>query len=307
MMKKIIALLVLFSVLLLALPSQAETYYLGAMEVVNCDEWVSLREEPSTSSKRLAKVSLGATVHSCQAVDEEWIYAEFDGHAGYILAEYLQSCEGVTHFSAMLITNGEEDAVFYADMGGEMPIGTIPMNTVVRNCQEMLSGLTYVEYNGLCGFVDSELTEPYGDLMHYPQFITITCDWFNANSLPNPSLQVCWAEDFALPETYGEYVQDGAEYPAEFVLYSDSYASSVHLFNAEMVWDMEADTDTMLYKAELVNIQYLVDAENPLYVCAEFYGDMPNLMVGYMDHGGIYRFAFVEVSGEDGSIYLNEF
>ena len=65
-MKKIMALLVLFAVVLLALPSLAETTYLGTMEVVNCNEWVSLREKPSTSSERLAKVSLGATVHSCQ-------------------------------------------------------------------------------------------------------------------------------------------------------------------------------------------------------------------------------------------------
>ena len=37
------------------------------------------------------------------------------------------------------------------------------------------------------------------------------------------------------------------------------------------------------------------------------YGDMPNLAVGYEDETGAYHFAFIEISGEDGSILLSEF
>ena len=57
----------------------------------------------------------------------------------------------------------------------------------------------------------------------------------------------------------------------------------------------------------MCHIQYQVDPEHPLSVTAVMYGDMPNLAVGYEDWTGAYHFVFVEISGEDGSIYLNEF
>ena len=40
---------------------------------------------------------------------------------------------------------------------------------------------------------------------------------------------------------------------------------------------------------------------------AVMYGDMPNLAAGYEDGTGANNFAFIEISGEDGSILLNEF
>ena len=50
-----------------AMAENDSSAYIGNMEVVNCNEWVSLREKPSTSAARLVTVSLGAIVHSCSA------------------------------------------------------------------------------------------------------------------------------------------------------------------------------------------------------------------------------------------------
>ena len=63
-MKKAVCALLCLSILMLSLPA------LGAditdvMRVVNCQEWVSLREAPDTSSTRLAKVYLGEFVTFC--------------------------------------------------------------------------------------------------------------------------------------------------------------------------------------------------------------------------------------------------
>lgn len=70
----------------------AETTYYGDMTVVNCEEWVSLRDVPGTGGKRLAKVPLGATV-----TDAEWepicgdfIYCCYEGQYGYVLSQYLE-------------------------------------------------------------------------------------------------------------------------------------------------------------------------------------------------------------------------
>ncbi len=65
------------------------------MVVVNCESWVSLRAQPSTSARRLAKVPLGDIVRNCTWVSDSFIYCEFDGWEGYVLAKYLEPM-GVT-------------------------------------------------------------------------------------------------------------------------------------------------------------------------------------------------------------------
>jgi hypothetical protein len=65
------------------------------MRVVKCKEFVSLREERSTSARRLAKVPLGALVLAFPEYGEEngFIYCVYHDEEGYILAEYLQPVE----------------------------------------------------------------------------------------------------------------------------------------------------------------------------------------------------------------------
>ena len=65
------------------------------MRVIKCKEYVSLRETRSTSSKRLAKVPLGALVLAFPEYGEEngFIYCCYHDEYGYILSEYLKGLE----------------------------------------------------------------------------------------------------------------------------------------------------------------------------------------------------------------------
>lgn len=65
--------------------------YVGDRYVVNCDEWVSLRYEPDTSSSRLAKVPFGAKVNDCYEAENGFYFCEYNGTTGYILKKYLSS------------------------------------------------------------------------------------------------------------------------------------------------------------------------------------------------------------------------
>ena len=60
-------------------------------KVVRCKEFVSLREKPSTSSARRAKVPLGAVVLAYPQYGEEngFLFCRYQGVFGYILSEYL--------------------------------------------------------------------------------------------------------------------------------------------------------------------------------------------------------------------------
>ncbi len=65
------------------------------MKVVKCSSYVSLRESRSTSSKRLAKVPLGAMVLAFPEAGDGngFLYCVYHGTEGFILAEYLQPAE----------------------------------------------------------------------------------------------------------------------------------------------------------------------------------------------------------------------
>lgn len=294
---------------LLPLFASAEEY-VGNMEVVNCREWVSMREAPSTKAKRLVKVSLGSIVSNCYVFSDEWYYAEFDGYGGYILADYLRPSENETTFSAMLTLYCDGGVEVFPTISSEEIFDLIPENTIVRNCHVESNGRVYVEYGDQCGFVDAEYVAAYNHLSHFPHQITLLTNLYGgANEWPAPSLKIGHAGNFPLAAyDYSEYEpEETDDIPlAEFVLHSDTMLNHVHLFNAELR-DWDSDTGEAIYDATLEHIQYQVDPEHPLVIRAEMYGDMPNLIVGYQDETGYYHFAFVEISGEDGSFMLNEF
>jgi len=312
-MKRLIAAL-LVCCCLLASVALAETEYIGRMEVVNCNEWVSLRQRPSTSAKRLVKVSLGAIVNNCRQIDDEWIYVEYDGYSGYILAKYLEPSEGRLTFSAMMVTI-LDGAPFYATIDSTEPIDCIPANTIVRNCHIMDNGRVYVEWGSRCGFIDLLHAEVYNEMLHFPLQITLHTNPGNEDfEAPLPDLRIAYLNDFPIKEyeykvyEYLDYMEaDDPELPKlEFVLYPDTTISHVHLFSVTMTsWDDE--TGDEVYEATLEDIQYQLDPEHPLSVGAVIWGDMPNLAVGYADANGVYHFAFIEISGEDGSLILREF
>ena len=91
---------------------------LGAMTVVNCDEWVSLRTSPSTQSDRVTKVPLGASVQAYDCKDDRFYYCEYQGARGYILREYLSAANASVPAGAgdAAASPAAAPAVRYAEM-----------------------------------------------------------------------------------------------------------------------------------------------------------------------------------------------
>lgn len=108
-MKRIIALVIVLILCFSFYPIHAERktvekdqYYLGAMRVVRCREYVTLREAPYKTSKELAKVPLGAIVLYASKNERKYAYTpykkqahmfikcEYEGQEGYILKQFLE-------------------------------------------------------------------------------------------------------------------------------------------------------------------------------------------------------------------------
>ncbi|MBR5257519.1 MAG: SH3 domain-containing protein, partial [Clostridia bacterium] len=88
-MKKLLALALCLGLLLSLLPAFAAGIT-PIMQVVKCNEYVSLREKPDTKSNRIYKVHLGELVTNCSADENGFVRCEWNGRTGYILYEYLQ-------------------------------------------------------------------------------------------------------------------------------------------------------------------------------------------------------------------------
>ena len=108
-MKKCIAVLIILILCLSVLTAEAErkavvkdNFYIGAMRVVKCKEFVSLRSAPDKTSKVLAKVPKNAIVLYCsnnvrqyakgphKKQAELFIRCEYEGQEGYILKKHLR-------------------------------------------------------------------------------------------------------------------------------------------------------------------------------------------------------------------------
>jgi len=73
------------------IPEQRTRRYIGAMRVAWCEEWISLREEPSKLSNRLMEIPLGDIVYNCSLVknNDLFVECEYQGVKGYALKKYL--------------------------------------------------------------------------------------------------------------------------------------------------------------------------------------------------------------------------
>lgn len=129
------------------------------MRVINCHEWVSLRAEPSTSSKRLAKVYLGELVTNCSESFDGFIECSFDGKTGYILSQYLgrtdYSGEDLIMPNQMVINVVEYISMHDSPSSSGRILTRVPVGAVVTSCVRYSTNFVYCTYQGISGYIAS--------------------------------------------------------------------------------------------------------------------------------------------------------
>ncbi len=143
----------------------------GNQMVVNCTEWVSLREAPDTSSKQLAKVPLGAIVTACVAYYDSFISCEYKGQRGYIPTTYLKAANYSAKSQDESVVSKNEGK--YPAINGPMTVvncnewvslrekkssssarlAKVPLGAQVTNCVQVSDDFIYCYYNGLWGYI----------------------------------------------------------------------------------------------------------------------------------------------------------
>lgn len=103
--------------------------FVGNQMVVNCTDWVSMREGPNGASKRIAQVPLGTVVTGCLAYYAgDYILCRYNGHEGYISSAYLRSA----YYDAL-----KQNEKVVSDAAGKYP--AIAGRMQVVNCKEWVS------------------------------------------------------------------------------------------------------------------------------------------------------------------------
>ena len=129
------------------------------MVVANCSEWVSLRESPDTSSKRLKTVRLGELVQDCTSAPNDFIYCFYDGAWGYILSQYLRPTdfspsEGFTG-NQMVVNCKEWVSMREKPDTSFKRLTKVPLGAVVTSCVAWYGDYIYCEYKGYKGYIST--------------------------------------------------------------------------------------------------------------------------------------------------------
>lgn len=90
MKKRILSLILLVLMAASFLPASADDFFGKEYRVVKCNEYITLREEPSTKANALDRVPLGATVTAFSAAENNFLLVHYNGQNGYVLFEYLK-------------------------------------------------------------------------------------------------------------------------------------------------------------------------------------------------------------------------
>ncbi len=160
-----------------AAPAQAAAYayeyedytgLIGAMEIVNCQSYASLRARPDTSSTRLARVPLGSIVTNCWYEDERFTYCVYDGLEGYILTSNLSFIAGPVgqeyadeeYLGNMQIVNCKSYASLrsFPDTKADL-IARVPLGSIVTNVFYEDDRFCYCLYGDQEGFILSDNLE----------------------------------------------------------------------------------------------------------------------------------------------------
>ena len=174
---------------------------IGAMEIVNCQSWTSLRAYPDTHAARLAKVPVGAVVVNCYYQDERYTYCEYNGVGGYILNNCLSFIYGPVgyeyrtedYLGNMQIVNCASYASLrdYPSTSANLLV-RVPLGELVTNVFYHDERFCYCIYNGIEGYIlrDNLSWVSGGSASEYDaswigDAWIVNCSWASLRELPD--------------------------------------------------------------------------------------------------------------------------
>ena len=172
----------------------ADAIVLPNQQVTKCNSWVSLRKYADTSSERLAKIPLGATVRSC-VVAGKFVKCTYGGKTGYVLAGYLKNASSSSASSEDLI--GEARVVNCASFvslratpdTSAKRLDKVPLGAYVIAKGSASNGFVKAEYKGQTGYILASYLKKSstGNVALTDQMVTGCESWVSLRATPSTS------------------------------------------------------------------------------------------------------------------------
>ncbi len=162
-MKKWLCALLCAALMLTALP-QLKALAIevsDVMQVVKCNDYVSLRQSPDKKSERLKKVHLGELVTDCSDAGNGFVYCKWGDTYGYILADYLKTRTDIPSPQDVLKNQMVYNCNEYVSLRVEPDSKSdrlikVPLGAIVTGCVYWPGNFIKCEYKGKTGFILSK-------------------------------------------------------------------------------------------------------------------------------------------------------
>jgi hypothetical protein len=135
--------------------------------------------------------------------------------------------------------------------------------------------------------------------------LIMTLTMFNATAIAGPQVAARWAEE-ALSgySAYDEFIADTTE-PQVMILLSAE--GSVRDFKVlKLNFEDIDESGKVMFSAIELYTQDMLAPERPLVVGMTFFGLIPNNGISFIDDSGTTRNYAINISGEDGSLFMEE-
>lgn len=122
--------------------------------VTGCNEWISLRTEPSTKSERRAKIPLNSLVYYTNLErNDQFAWVNYGNTAGYALEEYLSLTPFERGDRATVANCDQYITLRWNPSVNAGSRAKVPLGAKVVVAEEAGNGFVRVQYNGMDGYV----------------------------------------------------------------------------------------------------------------------------------------------------------
>jgi len=122
--------------------------------VVDCQQSITLREEPSTSAKEIVQIPLYSAVTYLEMAPNGFYYVSYNGLTGYALASYLDTYEPqiATGIICKVVNCNEYITLRTSPSTNADAILTIPLGATVDYIEAAVNDFYMISYNGQNGY-----------------------------------------------------------------------------------------------------------------------------------------------------------
>ena len=172
-------------------PNSNQTY--KTLYVVNCNESITLRTSPSTSSKEIMQIPLGSAVSYIETAANGFYKVIYNGNTGYALASYLgeeytggaknpapaaSTTTGFYNGQPLWVVKCKESISLRTQPStSASAITQIPLNAQVTYLSDASNGFVQVRYNGSSGYALVQYLDEFEpQIAIYQNMTVINCN-----------------------------------------------------------------------------------------------------------------------------------